>query len=232
MNMKRFYVIISALCVMVSFAQAQEHVTVHYFLQAGGSVIVPGGDFDGTRVAHIIPDGDTNVVLEDVAVAKLPVFPLASFLLGVNIDASSLTAHFGYGRPMLQEFPVALAVAPQHGKWIDFGVEYQYHFLYPAVVRPALGVSYGFTRLNASDAAVAQTASGPVREDVLYYGTGPGMVAGVGWFGLEHMIASFEARGRYVSVSHLTTPENNFGIPDRTIRLWMMDVGVNVAYLF
>jgi hypothetical protein len=230
--MKRISALVGLLFSVAFLAQAQEAPKVHYFVQLGGNLIVPGGDFDGTRVAHIDPDGDTNVVLEEIAIPKLPVFPLASMRLGVNIDASSLTMNFGYGRPMLKEFPLSLPVAPQHGKWIDFGVEYQYHFLYPAVVRPLIGANYGFTRLNASDATRVQTGTSVHSNNVLYYGTGPGVVAGVGWFDLVHLSANVEARGRYVSVEHFTTGDNNYGMPTKIVRLWMMDMGLSVQYIF
>lgn len=212
-------------------AQAGERALVRYFFQLDPSVAIPAGDFDGKTVAELDTDVDSSLVPERVGVPEMPVYPEFSGRLGVYIDQHSLSAGVSFARPMITKSPNKLPFADQHANWLAFQVEYQYNFMYPGVWRPSFGVSYGFARFGLEGNSISEEDGGKVG-DALFSGTGPGMVAGIGWYPLWNLCVKGELRGRYFNMKNLTTTANDFGQLEDGLNLFLVNLGISAQWVF
>ncbi|HSQ40906.1 MAG TPA: hypothetical protein VLM37_01350 [Fibrobacteraceae bacterium] len=215
-----------AFCVSSALA---EHAEVHYFVQVGSSVEFPAGDINGKTTVSLDSTLDSSLVPETVGVPNLPVFPVARLRLGSYIDASSISLGFGYGRPLLEEFPNAVDAPTQHANWWELDVEYQYNWLWPGPFRPSFGINYGFWRMQTQDASIsAHKHPG----DVLFSGYAMGLVIGFGWYGIPHFCVRGDLRGRLVSINNLATDVNDLSELSDPVRDWITGLSLSVQYVF
>jgi hypothetical protein len=228
-SMMRFFLLVF---LAISSGFAGERSLVRYFFQLGSNMAIPAGGFDGKSVVTLDTDVDTSLTPESVSIPKLPVFPEITGRLGVFIDAHSLTMGIGMGRPMIVETPDRQPFPEQHAEWLAFQVEYQYNFRYPEVWRPSFGVSYGFARLGLTKNSISEEEDGNEVGDVLFSGTGPGIVAGIGWYPTWNFCVKAELRSRYYNMKNLTTTANDFSALDDGINLWITDLGVSALFIF
>jgi len=184
---------------------------VRYFVQLGGSGILPMGSLNGKTIVSVDTVGDTSVTPEHVAIPKLPTFAMVNLRAGAYVDASTVTVGIGYGRPMLTASPASQPIPAEHAQLWNFDFEYQYHFGYPGIWRPAIGASYGFTRMTVDAASIANVNGVNKVGHVLYSGAGPALVTGLGWYGYEHFAVVAEARFALWPISYVTTTYNDFG---------------------
>lgn len=224
--------LIVLLLLLVASSFAGERALVRYFFQLGSGMNVPFGGFDGKTIVDLDTDVDSTLVPESVSVPEMPVFPEITSRLGVYIDAHSLTMGLGLARPMIENSPAKQSIPAQHANWLSFQVEYQYNFLYPGVWRPSFGVSYGFSRFGLTDNSVSEEEEGPEVGNALFSGTGPGVVAGFGWYGLWNLCVKTEVRGRYYNMKNLTTTANDFGQLETGLNLFLIDMGLSVQFVF
>jgi hypothetical protein len=134
---------------------------------------------------------------------------------------------------MIEESSASQPIAPAHASWLSFDFEYQYHFGFPGVWRPAIGASYGFARLDVEGAARAEDAQGVTTVGhVLFSGAMPGVVGALGYYGLPHTCIVAELRGRLASFQNLTTDANDYSALSSSLWQWISGVSVSAQYIF
>jgi len=220
--MKLSYWLACLLGVSINVVWAQGRAELHYFVEAGASGFLPVGEFDGKSKISVDTAGDSLVTPETVTIPKLTSFGQASTRLGVYIDGSSLSLGFGYGNP----------ITSKQGEWIALDFEYQYHFLRPNDWRPSIGANYAFTRLDVNDVSSVVSNGSTSKGHALFSGAGPGLDAGIGWYGLPHFSVQANLRSRFLFFSHITTDANDYSQLDESLFVWLNELALSAQFIF
>lgn len=228
---KRVYWLVF-LCLCVGTV-ASEPMMTRYFVEVGVDAYAPiSGDLDGHTRLIVDTSQNNSIQPETTLVHQMTSAAQYNVRLGAHINQHSISLGAGFSKPWAKFHDNQIARGAISSLF-SLGFEYQYHFLYPGIYRPSLGIGYGFNRWNVEKSALWTDRDEQSRTGkVVYSGNSPHVVLGLGYYGFPHFVIQTTARLRFLTIQNLTTPANDFNELTESLVQTLLEGGFSVQYVF
>jgi hypothetical protein len=194
-----------------------------YALAAGVDFVISKGDFDG--ISSISSDTSKGASAESVILPKMPVFFVYAFDARALANASSIAFNFGIGFPKYKH-----ELQSDYARYFRFGLEYQYHFLWPEPFRIGTGLGYEFSSMRFPKGSVDEAGSGWSYANLS--GNGPHAVLSAEYYFTENLAVEGAFRYRLLHLNSVATDLNDVSRLSDAVWQGMGELGLRAMFVF
>lgn len=212
-----------SLCLAVAlaaFSVGANEPIVRYAITGGVDFVYSRGDFDGKN--RIVAKGE-DITSETIYLADIPWFQTYALDLRAYVDASSVSFNLGLAYPEAHYLNTS-----EKARLFRFGVEYQYHFLWPESWRPGLGLGYDFTSLRVPHSSHGDYGT----SYATHSGSGFHFVTSLGYYGWQHFGLEAAIRYRLIGLGNVSTDANDFSELSETLWQGLGELGLRAIVVF
>jgi len=210
-----------AVALFFSLTHASEIWIKKYVIAAGIDFAITKGDLDGISG---IKASEKSEHPERVIFPEVPFFMVYAFDARALANAHSIAFNLGLGFPEYEHTEQA-----GDARYWRFGLEYQYHFLWPEPFRIGTGLGYEFSSMRFPKGSVGDEGEWSYAN---FTGNGPHAVVSAQYFFTENIALEGAIRYRLLHFNRVATDLNDVSKLSDVVWQGMGELGIRGMFVF